>query len=98
MRCPRRRTLHAALFFWDVYREPSILTGELPEESVQSRFLRAGHLVNLKVSAGLNEEIYSTRSAYSDRQEDDGVRPIRIYLTIIPYLHSGVVHSGHESL
>jgi hypothetical protein len=30
-----------------------------------------------------------TRSAYGDRQEDDGVRSIRVYLTIIPYLYSG---------
>jgi hypothetical protein len=29
-----------------------------------------------------------TRSAYNDRQEDDGVSPIRVYLTIIPYLYS----------
>ncbi len=26
-----------------------------------------------------------TRSVYGDRHEDDGVRPIRVYLTIIPY-------------
>jgi hypothetical protein len=30
-----------------------------------------------------------TRSAYSDRQEDDGIRSIRVYLTIRPNLHSG---------
>ena len=29
-----------------------------------------------------------TRSGYGDRQEDDGVRPICVYLTIIPYLYS----------
>jgi len=28
-----------------------------------------------------------TRSAYVDRQEDDGIRSIRVYLTIIPNLH-----------
>jgi hypothetical protein len=35
-----------------VYREPSILAGELPEESEQFRFLRAARLVNLKGSVG----------------------------------------------
>ena len=29
-----------------------------------------------------------TRSAYGDSQEDDGIRPIRVYLTIMPNLHS----------
>ena len=31
-----------------------ILTGELPEESEQFRFLLVGHLTNIKVSTGLN--------------------------------------------
>ncbi len=30
-----------------------------------------------------------TRSAYGDRQEDDGIMSIRVYLTIIPNLQSG---------
>jgi hypothetical protein len=41
------------LFFLHVHREASILTGELPEESEQFRFLRASRLSNLKVSVGL---------------------------------------------
>ncbi len=32
--------------------------------------------------------IDATRSAYGDRQEDDGISPIRVYLTIMPNLHS----------
>ena len=32
--------------------------------------------------------IDATRSAYGDRQEDDGIRPIRVYLTIMSNLHS----------
>ncbi len=40
------------LIFLCVYREPSILAGELPEESEQFRFLRAARLVNLKGSVG----------------------------------------------
>ncbi len=43
----------ARLLFVHEYREASILTGELPEESEQFRFLRASRLVNLKVSVGL---------------------------------------------
>jgi hypothetical protein len=41
------------LFFLHVHREASILSGELPEESEQFRFLRASHLANLKGSVGL---------------------------------------------
>ncbi len=41
------------LFFLHSCREPSILTGELPEESEQFRFLRASHLANLKGSVSL---------------------------------------------
>ena len=33
--------------------------------------------------------IYATRSAHGDWQEDDGVRSIRVYLTIMSNLHSG---------
>ncbi len=33
--------------------------------------------------------IHATRSTYGDRQEDEGIRSIRVYLTIIPNLHSG---------
>jgi hypothetical protein len=44
----------ARLFFSHAYREASILTGELPEESEQFRFLRASRLVNLKGSVGLS--------------------------------------------
>ena len=47
------RTLHTGLFFLHVYREPSIFTGELPEDSEYFPFLRASHLVNLKGSVGL---------------------------------------------
>ena len=36
------------LLFLHVYREASILSGELPEESAHFRFLRASRLVNLK--------------------------------------------------
>jgi hypothetical protein len=43
----------ARLLFLHVYREASILAGELPEESKQFRFLRASRLANLKVSVGL---------------------------------------------
>ncbi len=35
-----------------------------------------------------------TRSAYDDRQQDDGISPIRVYLTIIPNLHSGCLVEG----
>jgi hypothetical protein len=35
-----------------------------------------------------------TRSAYDDRQEDDGIRPIRVYLTIMPNLHSCCLVEG----
>ncbi len=38
--------------------------------------------------------IDATRSAYGDRQEDDGVRHIRIYLTIMPYLYSSCLVQG----
>ena len=41
------------LLFFHPYREVSILTGELPEESEQFRFFRAGRLANLKGSVGL---------------------------------------------
>jgi hypothetical protein len=41
------------LLFLHVHRGASILTGELPEESEQFRFLRASHLSNLKDSVGL---------------------------------------------
>ena len=41
------------LLFLHVYREASILTGELPEEPEQFRFLRAARLTNLKGSVGL---------------------------------------------
>ena len=41
------------MFFLHAYREASILTGELPEESEQFRFLRAVRLTNLKGSVGL---------------------------------------------
>ena len=37
------------LFFLHVYREVSILTGELPEESEQFRFFRVSRLCNLRV-------------------------------------------------
>ncbi len=43
----------ALLLFLHVYRESSILSGELPEESEQFRFLRSSHLTNLKDSVGL---------------------------------------------
>jgi hypothetical protein len=43
----------ARLLFLHVHREASILTGELPEESEQFRFLRVSHLANLKGSVGL---------------------------------------------
>ena len=36
-----------------MHREASILTGELPEESQQFRFLRASRLANLKGSVDL---------------------------------------------
>ena len=38
-----------------------------------------------------------TRSAYDDRQEDDGIRPIRVYLTIIPNLHSDCLVEGTQT-
>ncbi len=41
------------LFFLHPYRDVSILTGELPEESELFRFLRVSHLTNLKGSVGL---------------------------------------------
>ena len=41
------------LFFLYVYRETSILVGELPEESDQFRFLQAVRLANLKDTVGL---------------------------------------------
>jgi hypothetical protein len=41
------------MFFLHAYREASILTGELPEESEQFRFLRASRLANLEGSVGL---------------------------------------------
>ncbi len=41
------------LLFLYTHCEASILTGELPEESEQFRFLRVGHLENLKDSVGL---------------------------------------------
>jgi hypothetical protein len=41
------------LLFLHEYREDSFLTGELPEESEQFRFLRASRLSNLKGSIGL---------------------------------------------
>ena len=40
------------LLFLHTHREASILTGELPEESGQIRFLRASRLTNLKDSVG----------------------------------------------
>ena len=43
----------ARLLFLHTYREVSILTGELPEESEQFRFLRSSRLVNLKGFVGL---------------------------------------------
>ena len=41
------------LLFLNVNREGSDLTGELPEKSVQFRFIRASCLANLKGSIGL---------------------------------------------
>jgi hypothetical protein len=41
------------LFFLHTYREGSILTGELPEDSEKFRFLQGSHLANLKGSVGL---------------------------------------------
>jgi hypothetical protein len=41
------------LFFLHTYREVSILSGELPEESEQFRFWRASRLTILKGSVGL---------------------------------------------
>jgi hypothetical protein len=35
-----------------------------------------------------------TRSAYGDRQEHDGIRPIHVYLTIMPNLHSDCLVEG----
>jgi hypothetical protein len=43
----------ARLIFLHTHREPSILAGELPEESEQFRFLRASRWSNLKGSVGL---------------------------------------------
>ena len=45
------------LFYLHDHRETSVLTGELTEETDQFRFLRAGCLVNLKVSVGLINQI-----------------------------------------
>jgi hypothetical protein len=39
----------ARLLFLHAHREASILTGELPEESEQFRFLRTSRLVNLNL-------------------------------------------------
>ncbi len=58
----------ARLLFLHVYREASILSGELPEESEQFRFLRASHLANLKDSVCLilaNVCYYSHRFVYT---------------------------------
>jgi hypothetical protein len=41
------------MLFLHTHREASTLTGELPEESEQFRFLRASRLANLKGSVGL---------------------------------------------
>ena len=41
------------VIFLHAHREVGILTGELPEESEQFRFLRASRLANLKGSVGL---------------------------------------------
>jgi hypothetical protein len=38
--------------------------------------------------------IDETRSPYGDSQEDDGVRPIRVCLTIMSYLYSGCLVQG----
>jgi hypothetical protein len=35
-----------------------------------------------------------TRSVYGDRQEHNGIRPIRVYLTIMPNLHSACLVEG----
>ncbi len=43
----------ARLLFLHTHRESSILTGELPEESEQFRFLRDSRLANIKDSVGL---------------------------------------------
>jgi hypothetical protein len=37
-----------------------------------------------------------TRSDYDDRPEDDGVRSIHVYLTIMPYLYSGFIFQVGE--
>ena len=41
------------MLFFHAHRDASVLTGELPEESVQFRFIRAACLANLKGSIGL---------------------------------------------
>jgi hypothetical protein len=56
----------ARLLFLHSHRETSILTGELPEESEQFRFLRASRSVNLKGSVGLNQSLCNT-GYYSHR-------------------------------
>jgi hypothetical protein len=38
--------------------------------------------------------IDTTRSVYGDRQEHNGIRSIRVYLTIIPNLYSGFLLEG----
>jgi hypothetical protein len=38
--------------------------------------------------------IDATRSAYGDRQGDDGIRPIRVYLTIMSNLNSVCLAEG----
>jgi hypothetical protein len=38
--------------------------------------------------------IDTTRSAYGDRQEHNGIRSIHVYLTIMPNLHSGCLVEG----
>jgi hypothetical protein len=43
----------ARLIFLHSHREVGIVSGELPEESEQFRFLRASRLANLKGSVGL---------------------------------------------
>ena len=37
--------------------------------------------------------IYTTRSAYGDWKEDNGVRPTLVYLTIMTYLFSSEIYS-----
>ncbi len=45
------------LLFLDAHRDVSSLTGELPEESAQLRFIRAVCLANLKVSWGKSHDM-----------------------------------------